>query len=64
MNLFKLLAAALTRQAPRKVILTERGDFPTDLYVAQGVRDLIAGELRLAPVGALEAAHRATTSPS
>ncbi len=56
-NLFKLLAAALGRQAPRKVMLAERGDFPTDLYVAQGVRDLVAGaELRLAPPGGLEAA--------
>jgi kynureninase len=56
-NLFKLLAAALGRQAARKVVLAERGDFPTDLYVAQGVRDLVAGaELRLAPPGGLEAA--------
>src|SRR5579859_3806940 len=35
-NLFKLLAAALKRQTPRKVILTEPGNFPTDLYVARG----------------------------
>jgi kynureninase len=56
-NLFKLLTAALVRQPPRKVILAERGDFPTDLYVAQGARDLVAGaELRLAPPGRLEAA--------
>jgi kynureninase len=55
-NLFKLLAAALERQAPRKVILAEAGDFPTDLYVAQGLQRLIGAELRLAPVGGLEAA--------
>ena len=56
-NLFKLLVAALRRQGPRKVVLAESGDFPTDLYVAQGVRDLAQGaELRLAPPGGLEAA--------
>ena len=55
-NLFKLLLAALARQAPRRVILAEAGDFPTDLYVAQGVRDLTGAELRLVPADALEAA--------
>ncbi|HEX7199986.1 MAG TPA: kynureninase, partial [Dongiaceae bacterium] len=47
-NLFKLLVAALERQAPRRVILAERGDFPTDLYVAQGVERLMGAQLRLA----------------
>ena len=55
-NLYKLLAAALQRQAPRKVVLAEAGDFPTDLYVAQGVQRLMGGELRLAPAAALEVA--------
>ncbi len=56
-NLFKLLTAALARQAPRKVILAEPGDFPTDLYVAQGVRDLVEGvQLRLASPDKFEAA--------
>ena len=44
-NLFKVLAAALHLQAARpqvstagrRVILSERGNFPTDLYVAQGL---------------------------
>jgi len=35
--LFKLLVAALQARRGRKVILTETGNFPTDLYVAQGV---------------------------
>ena len=30
-NLFKLAAGALRMQTPRRVILTERGNFPTDL---------------------------------
>ena len=36
-NLFKLLAAALERQAGRRTILSEPGNFPTDLYIAEGV---------------------------
>ena len=39
-NLFKLLAAALAAEPGRRVILTERNNFPTDLYVARGVADL------------------------
>ena len=35
-NLFKLIMAALDRQKGRGVILCEPGNFPTDLYVAQG----------------------------
>ena len=40
-NLFKLLAAALAAEPGRRVILTERNNFPTDLYVARGVADLV-----------------------
>jgi len=38
-NLFKALAAALHTQAHtgRKVIITERSNFPTDIYMAQGL---------------------------
>jgi kynureninase len=42
-NLFKLIVAALTHQGGRKVIVTEPANFPTDLYVAQGVQALIDG---------------------
>ena len=42
-NLFKLLSAALGLQRDRSVILSERDNFPTDLYVAQGVRDQLGG---------------------
>ena len=46
-NLFKLLAAALSAQTGRRVILSERGNFPTDLYIAEGVARLHPGvELR------------------
>lgn len=57
-NLFKLLAAALALRPDRRVILTERGNFPTDLYIAQGLTDLLArGHILRAvddPVGALD----------
>ena len=36
-NIFKLLMAALGARPGRKVILSEAGNFPTDLYVAQGI---------------------------
>jgi kynureninase len=41
-NLFKLLAAALDQRPGRRVILTENGNFPTDLYMAQGLSALLA----------------------
>ena len=49
-NLFKLLAGALRARPKRSVILSEQGNFPTDLYVAQGLTELLGGrhELRLA----------------
>jgi len=36
-NLFKLLAAALALRPGRTTILTEPGNFPTDLYIADGL---------------------------
>jgi kynureninase len=41
--LFKLLAAALKARPGRRVILTETGNFPTDLYIAQGVAETLPG---------------------
>jgi kynureninase len=40
-NLFKALTAALELAQPRKVILSDSGNFPTDLYVAEGVCRLL-----------------------
>ncbi len=42
-NLFKLLAAALKAAPDRPVILTEAGNFPTDIYMAQGLAELMPG---------------------
>jgi kynureninase len=36
-NLFKVLAAALRLRPGRRTIVSERGNFPTDLYIAQGI---------------------------
>ncbi len=56
-NLYKLLAAALDQRADRSVILTEEGNFPTDLYMAQGlVASLGRGhKLKLVPAAELAA---------
>jgi kynureninase len=49
-NLFKLLSAAIVDRPGRKVILAEPGNFPTDLYIAQGVVANCPGiELRTVP---------------
>ena len=36
-NIFKLLMAAIAARPGRGIILSEAGNFPTDLYVAQGI---------------------------
>ena len=46
-NLFKLLVAA--RRADRPVLLSEAGNFHTDLHIAGGVADLLGLELDIAP---------------
>jgi kynureninase len=47
-NLFKLLAGAVRLRPGRAVIVSEKENFPTDLYVAQGVAATLDGvELRL-----------------
>jgi kynureninase len=43
-NIFKLLGAALKLRPGRKVILSERENFGTDLYVAQGLADCLGDE--------------------
>ena len=59
-NIFKLLAGALALQDvnKRRVILSERGNFPTDLYIAEGLNALLDGKytLRLVEPDEIEAA--------
>jgi kynureninase len=56
-NLFKLLSAALALRPGRRTILTETGNFPTDLYVAQGLASLTGCTVRRRddPLAALDA---------
>ena len=44
--LFKLLAAAARARPGRSTILTQQGNFPTDLYVAQGLAALLGLTLK------------------
>lgn len=57
-NLFKLLAGALAIEPQRHFILSERANFPTDLYIAQGLIELLGGNhaLRMVEPAKLEAA--------
>ena len=53
-NLFKLISAALAMQAKkhgtgRKVVLSEPGNFPTDIYMIEGLETQGLAERRLAP---------------
>ena len=46
-NLFKLAAAGARLQRPRRVIVTEPGNFPTDLYILQGLEAWLGREVEL-----------------
>lgn len=46
-NLFKVLSAALKMQPHRKVIATTKDNFPTDLYMVQGLIELLGDDYRL-----------------
>jgi len=47
--LFKLLAAAARARPGRKTIVSQEANFPTDLYVAQGLCDMLGLKLRAVP---------------
>lgn len=46
-NLFKLIAVALGERPDRRVILSEKRNFPTDLYIAEGLATLLSQGHRL-----------------
>jgi len=48
-SLFKLLAAAARARPTRKTILSRQANFPTDLYVAQGLADMLGLNLKAMP---------------
>jgi len=45
-NLFKAITAALSLRPERSVILSETGNFPTDLYMMQGIAAFSGGRIR------------------
>ena len=47
-NLFKLISAALAMRPGRKVVLSEPGNFPTDIYMIQGLESQGLATRRLA----------------
>ncbi|MFT4045665.1 MAG: kynureninase [Solimonas sp.] len=49
-NLFKMLSAALKLRPGRTRIVSEIGNFPTDLYIAQGLAALLGGGVELLAV--------------
>ena len=61
-NLYKLLLAAAALQPERREILTEAGNFHTDLHVASGAAELMAMKLRIVPRAEVEAAVGADTN--
>jgi kynureninase len=50
-NMFKLLSGALRLRPGRRVILTDSGNFPSDIYVAQGLAGFLGQgcEVRIVP---------------
>lgn len=44
-NLFKLLSSALSLNSGRNVVLSTQDNFPTDLYMVQGLSDLLGPDL-------------------
>jgi kynureninase len=63
-NVFKLVAAAIRLQPGRPVILSDTENFPTDLYMVQGLCGLLGGaiELRLVKEAEIEQAIDSTTA--
>jgi len=57
-KVYQALAAALRMRSDRKVVLSDNGNFPSDLYMAQGLMDTIGKGYALrtpAPVDVMEA---------
>jgi kynureninase len=50
-NLFKLATAALTLQPQRKRIITDTFNFPSDLYILQGINNLLGNRHEILRIG-------------
>lgn len=55
-KVFQAVSAALNLNPSRKVILTDSGNFPSDIYVAQGLADNLGATLRIVPPDQLASA--------
>src|SRR5947207_10135889 len=53
-NLFKLVVAALRMQWGRSWIMTDTMNFPSDLYILQGIVDLLGGQHELEVVASTD----------
>jgi kynureninase len=60
--LFKLLSAAVRARPGRTTILTSDGNFPTDLYVAQGLAELTGTSVKTVAADGIEAAIDSDTA--
>src|SRR4051794_22145780 len=60
--LFKLLAAAARARPGRKTILTQKRNFPTDLYVARGLAEMLGLGLKAVEPGEITGAIDADTA--
>lgn len=56
-NLFKLAAAALRQNAPRREILVEADNFPTDAYIMQGLAEHLREQPTIRRVPSTELGH-------
>ena len=52
LNLFKLATAALTLQPNKKRILTDAFNFPSDLYILQGIKQNLGNQHEIIHIGA------------
>lgn len=59
-NLFKLLAAACALRPDRKAILTEAGNFPTDIYIAEGLVSVLGAGYEVRAVAKEDVARSIT----
>jgi kynureninase len=53
-NLFKLATATLTLQADKKRIITDTFNFPSDLYILQGINNLLGNRHEIIRIGAID----------
>ena len=56
-NIFKLLSAAVRMQEDRRIILSETGNFPTDLYMMQGLAEFSSERLEYKVVAPEDLVH-------